>query len=76
MARLPLGALMAATGLALLISAASPTPALAYIGPGLGLSMLASLLSVLVAVLLGIVGFLWYPMKRLIRAIKTARKPH
>lgn len=37
--------------------------------------MIASLLSVLVAVLLGVVGFLWYPMKRLIRAFKTARKP-
>ncbi|MAT91066.1 MAG: hypothetical protein CME59_00540 [Halioglobus sp.] len=41
--------------------------AAAYIGPGSGLSAVGSLLALLAAVVVAIVGFLWYPLKRLIK---------
>ena len=44
-----------------------PTSADAYIGPGAGLSAIGSLVALLGAVLLVIVGFVWYPVKRLMR---------
>jgi hypothetical protein len=49
-----------------------PMPAFGYIGPGSGLSGLGSLLALLGAVLFAIVGFIWYPAKRLLRLGKRA----
>lgn len=51
----------------------TPAVAQAYIGPGAGLSALGSLLALLGAVLLIIVGFIWYPVKRVIRRWKAGR---
>ena len=51
----------------------TPATAVAYIGPGAGLSALGSLLALLGAVLLLIVGFVWYPVKRMMRKWKAAR---
>ena len=51
----------------------TPVAAHAYIGPGAGLSALGSLLALLGAVLLIVVGFIWYPVKRVIRRWKAAR---
>ena len=45
----------------------SPTPALAYIGPGAGISAIGTALALLGAVFLLLVGFVWYPVKRLLR---------
>jgi membrane protease YdiL (CAAX protease family) len=45
----------------------SPEPAQAYIGPGGGISALGALLALLAAVVLAVIGFLWYPIKRLLR---------
>ncbi len=42
----------------------------AYVGPGAGLSAIGSVLAFIGAIFLLIVGFLWYPIKRLIK-----RKP-
>ncbi len=53
--------------LAALLSAAMPDPALAYMGPGIGLGVIATSLGILGAILLGLVSLLWYPMKRLVR---------
>jgi len=47
------------------------SPAYAYIGPGLGAGALATVLGVLLAILMLIVGILWYPLKRLIRSLKS-----
>ncbi|MDX1781260.1 MAG: hypothetical protein R3256_08065 [Thalassovita sp.] len=47
-------------------------PAAAYIGPGTGLGALGSILSFLGVVFLLIVGFFWYPIKRMIAKF---RKP-
>ena len=53
-------------GLAL-VGALVPTPALAYVGAGAGLSAIGSVLSFLGVLLLMIVGFVWYPVKRLLK---------
>jgi len=44
----------------------------AYVGPGVGLSAIGSVLAFIGAVFLLIVGFLWYPIKRL---LKRRQKP-
>lgn len=48
------------------------TAAEAYIGPGAGLSVIGSVLALLGALLLMIVGFVWYPVKRLMKRRKAA----
>ena len=52
---------------------ATTVPAQAYVGPGLGLGAISTALGVVGAILLGIVSFVWYPVKRLVRAAR--RKP-
>lgn len=42
----------------------------AYVGPGAGLSAIGTILAFLAAIVLMIVGFLWYPIKRLIKGRK------
>ncbi len=39
----------------------------AYVGPGAGLSAIGSLLALVVAILVAIIGFVWYPVKRLLK---------
>lgn len=51
---------------------ASAHAADAYVGPGAGLSAIGSLVSVVAAVLLAIAGFIWYPVKRLLRCVRRA----
>ena len=52
----------------LVVSASS---AHAYIGPGAGLGAIGAVLAVGVALILLIVGFVWYPMKRLLKGRKS-----
>ena len=47
------------------------SPAHAYIGPGLGAGALATIFGVLLAILMLIVGIVWYPLKRLIHSLKS-----
>jgi len=49
-----------------------PLVAQAYVGPGAGLSAIGSLLALVVAVVVAIIGFLWFPVKRL---LKRGQKP-
>lgn len=42
-------------------------PAHAYVGPGAGLSAIGIVVGLIGAVFLGIIGFIWYPIKRLLR---------
>ena len=44
--------------------ALSSTPALAYVGPGLGLGVIGTIFGVLAAIVLAIFGLFWYPIKR------------
>ena len=50
-----------------LLVLALPRVADAYVGPGAGLTAIGAVLSLVGAVLLSIVGFVWYPIRRLMR---------
>lgn len=43
---------------------------IAYVGPGAGLSAIGAFLAILAGIVVAIVGFIWYPIKRLIRSVK------
>lgn len=47
-----------------LLMLAAPGTALAYVGPGLGVGAIAAFLGAVLAVVLAIVGIVWYPLKR------------
>jgi hypothetical protein len=51
---------------ALLALVVTATPAAAYVGPGAGLSAIGAALALLGAIALSVVGFIWYPVKRLL----------
>lgn len=40
------------------------TPVFAYIGPGMGGGLIAAVLGIISAILIGIFGILYYPIKR------------
>lgn len=61
------------SGLSLLLLAIS-SPAYAYIGPGTGISAIGSFLALIAAVLVAILGFIWYPLKRLLRRFRGNSK--
>ena len=61
--------------LIIVIAALLPTQALAYIGPGAGISAIGTVLALFAAVLLAIIGFIWYPVKRVLRRRKGAQEP-
>ncbi len=44
---------------------------IAYVGPGAGLSAIGAFLAMVAGVFVAIAGFVWYPIKRLIRRIKA-----
>jgi hypothetical protein len=47
-----------------------PQSAAAYIGPGAGLSAIGTFLAVVLGVIIALFGFVWYPLKRLLRKLK------
>ena len=53
----------ASLGLAASLGAFAP-PALAYVGPGAGLGVIGTLFGIVAAIVLAMVGLLWYPLKR------------
>ena len=59
---------IAAAGLVLLLLNAAP--ALAYMGPGLGLGAIGTALGVVGALLLMLVSIVWYPAKRMLRKMR------
>jgi hypothetical protein len=46
--------------------------AYAYIGPGVGLSVIGTAIALIGAVLLLVIGFFWYPIKRLLGRSKDS----
>lgn len=54
--------------------AVSPSVLHAYVGPGAGLSAFGALLALVGSVVAAVFGFVWYPIKRLIRAVKRRRE--
>ncbi len=57
--------------LALLLAVAMPQPAHAYIGPGAGLGAIAVTVAFVLGIVLLLVGFVWYPLKRMMKSRKT-----
>lgn len=49
----------------LILLLGAPNVAFAYVGPGAGITALGAVVAVVAAVFLAIVGFIWYPIKRL-----------
>jgi hypothetical protein len=49
-----------------------PQTAFGYIGPGAGLSAIGALLAVIVGVVVAILGFVWYPLRRILRKRRSA----
>lgn len=54
----------------LLLVCCFPRPALGYIGPGTGMSAVGVFLAVVVGVVVAMLGFIWYPLKRFLRMCK------
>ena len=50
-------------------------PAHAYVGPGAGAGAILGAVAVVLGILLLIVGFLWFPIKRYLRNKKVAGAP-
>ena len=48
-----------------------PLSAFAYLGPGAGLSALGSVLAFIGLILLLLLGFFWYPLKKLMKKIRS-----
>ncbi len=55
----------------LILANFAATQAFAYVGPGAGISAIGSLLALIGAVLLAIIGFVWYPVKRMLKRRKA-----
>ena len=55
---------------AVALLAVNAAPALAYMGPGLGLGAIGTALGVVAALLLALLSIVWYPMKRLLRRMR------
>ena len=58
---------------ALVLLLGLPAISYAYVGPGAGLSIIGSLLAFLAAIIVGISGFLWFPIRRLMKKRKQAK---
>lgn len=50
----------------------SPALAHAYVGPGAGLSAIGSAIALILGLLVAILGFVWFPLKRLIKGKQGA----
>ena len=53
---------------------ASPGAAVAYIGPGAGITAIGTAIALIGAIILAIVGFIWYPVKRLRAKLRDKKK--
>jgi hypothetical protein len=53
--------------LGLVFAMAVVGPAAAYVGPGAGLTAIGAILAVIATLFFAVVGFVWYPVKRLLR---------
>lgn len=51
-----------------------PASAMAYIGPGSGISAIGVFIALIAGLILAIMGFVWYPIKRLVKKIKRTPK--
>lgn len=47
-----------------------PSAAAAYVGPGAGISVIGTAIAFVGALIFAILGFVWYPLKRLLAAVR------
>ncbi len=47
-----------------------PASSLAYVGPGAGVSAIGSFLALIMVIFVAVLGFFWYPVKRLLKGKK------
>jgi hypothetical protein len=59
----------------LLAALLAAQPALAYVGPGAGVTAIGTVLALIGAACLAVVGFVWYPLKRLLARRRPAERP-
>lgn len=52
---------------AFIATALGAAPAMAYVGPGVGLTAIGTMVAVIAVVVFAVIGFLWYPLKRVLR---------
>lgn len=52
-----------------------PDTAAAYVGPGAGLTAIGTVVALFAALGLALVGFVWYPVKRLLKRPAPAAAP-
>ena len=52
---------------------AVPQVALAYIGPGAGIAAIGTVVALIAGILLMIVAYIWYPIKRLLAKIRKKK---
>lgn len=45
-----------------------------YLGPGAALSSLGAFLALIAGIIIGVFGFIWYPIRRLIRKMRNKKK--
>jgi biopolymer transport protein ExbB/TolQ len=57
----------------LILVATSSSEVMAYIGPGIGAGLIATVLGVLAAIVLAVFGVVYYPLKRFFRNRKHRR---
>jgi hypothetical protein len=62
--------LLKCIALFLLLVCCFPCPAMAYVGPGTGMTAVGVFLAVVMGVVVAVFGFLWYPVKRLLRTCR------
>lgn len=48
-----------------------PSPAEAYLGPGGVITAIGAMLALLAAIVFGLAGFLWYPLKRFMIFVRS-----
>ncbi len=64
------GLFLASLCLVLIIS----QPAMAYVGPGAGLAAIGAFFALVAGIFAALFGFLWYPIKRLMRKRKQSKE--
>jgi len=50
------------------------SPASAYIGPGGGISAIGTIIAAIAAVFVVLFGFIWYPVKRLLKKMRPPKE--
>lgn len=60
--------------LAVVFDGVSQLPAHAYVGPGAGLTAIGTFLALIIAVIVAIIGFFWYPIKRFLKRLKDSHQ--